>query len=184
MSDDRLTRDDWVKAGLKALAREGASSLKADRLARELGVSRGSFYWHFADVGAFHAAVLEGWKAVAYENIVAGLEHIEGERLATLVAGALKSDTKLEKAVRAWAAHDAAARAMVKAVDTRRIGYMEDELVALGLAKSTAAARARVIYWSWLGSFLEGEPPGKEMLEDVARELLRLAHYDRKTARR
>ncbi|RTL63482.1 MAG: TetR/AcrR family transcriptional regulator, partial [Hyphomicrobiales bacterium] len=65
MGDDRLARADWVKAGLKALAREGASALKADRLARELGVSRGSFYWHFADVDAFHRAVLEGWKTVA-----------------------------------------------------------------------------------------------------------------------
>lgn len=175
MGDDRLTREDWVKAGLKALAREGASGLKADRLARELGVSRGSFYWHFADVDAFHAAVLEGWKTVAYENIVAGLKRIDGDRLATLIAGALKSDARLEKAVRAWAAHDATARAMVKAVDARRIGYIEEEIEGLGHKRGTAQARARVIYWSWLGSFLAGEPPSKGLLEDVARELLRLA---------
>lgn len=184
MGDDRLARGDWVKAGLKALARDGASALKADRLARELGVSRGSFYWHFADVEAFHRAVLEGWKAVAYEDIVARLAQIEGDRLGALVSGALQSDTKLEKAVRAWAAHDAAARAMVKAVDARRIGYMEQELVALGQTRRTAGARARVIYWTWLGSFLAGEAAPGQALDDVARELLRLAQMDGKEGRR
>lgn len=175
MGDDRLARADWVKAGLKALAREGVSALKADRLARELGVSRGSFYWHFADVDAFHRAVLEGWKAVATEDIVTRLAQIDGDRLGTLVAGALESDTKLEKAVRAWAAHDATARGMVKAVDARRIGYMEEELVALGVSRRAAAARARVIYWTWLGSFLAGETAPQEMLNAVGRELLQLA---------
>ncbi|CAN0507682.1 unnamed protein product, partial [Phaeothamnion confervicola] len=67
MADDRLTARDWVNAGLKALARSGFTALKADTLSKALGVSRGSFYWHFADVGAFHAAVLQRWREVAYE---------------------------------------------------------------------------------------------------------------------
>ena len=39
-----------------------------------MGVSRGSFYWHFADIGAFHAAILERWREVAAEQIIANLE--------------------------------------------------------------------------------------------------------------
>src|SRR5689334_18004652 len=48
---DRLAAADWVKAGLKALAADGVGALKADLLAKSLGISRGSFYWHFADIG-------------------------------------------------------------------------------------------------------------------------------------
>ena len=53
---DQLSADDWISQGLKALAKSGFIALKADPLARAMGVSRGSFYWHFADLGAFHAA--------------------------------------------------------------------------------------------------------------------------------
>src|SRR5258707_1201422 len=39
-----------------------------------MGVSRGSFYWHFADVDAFHAAILRHWREVAAERIIANVE--------------------------------------------------------------------------------------------------------------
>ena len=43
-----------------------------------MGVSRGSFYWHFADIGAFHAAILKHWREVAAEQIIADLEAAAG----------------------------------------------------------------------------------------------------------
>ena len=49
---DQLSADDWISQGLKALAKSGFTALKADPLAKAMGVSRGSFYWHFADLGA------------------------------------------------------------------------------------------------------------------------------------
>ena len=58
MSGERLGPREWVNAGLRALSRSGFTALKAESLSKSLGVSRGSFYWHFADVGAFQAAVL------------------------------------------------------------------------------------------------------------------------------
>ena len=62
---EQLSADDWINAGLKALAKGGFTALKADPLARTMGVSRGSFYWHFADLGAFHAAILKRWREIA-----------------------------------------------------------------------------------------------------------------------
>ena len=56
---DQLSARDWLDQGLKALATNGFTSLKAEPLAKAMGVSRGSFYWHFADIAAFHAAVLK-----------------------------------------------------------------------------------------------------------------------------
>jgi AcrR family transcriptional regulator len=184
MAGERLTRDDWVRAGLKALAREGAAVLKADRLSRELGVSRGSFYWHFEDVEAFCAAVLEGWQSVAYERIVSDLERLDGGRLGVLITGALKSDGALERAVRAWATHDARARAMVEAVDERRIGYLAAEIMRAGHPKRVAAARAHLIYWAYLGRFFAVQQPRPAMLGDISQELVQLAEGRKRPAGR
>ena len=57
----RLSPEDWLKAGLDALAASGPEALKAEPLARALETTKGSFYWHFADVPAFRQALLEFW---------------------------------------------------------------------------------------------------------------------------
>ncbi len=49
---DQLSAKDWLDQGLKTLAESGYTALKAEPLAKAMGVSRGSFYWHFADVEA------------------------------------------------------------------------------------------------------------------------------------
>src|SRR5262245_40944342 len=71
---DQLSAQDWVDQGLKALAKSGFTALKADPLAKTMGVSRGSFYWHFADIGAFHAAILKRWREVTTEQTITDLE--------------------------------------------------------------------------------------------------------------
>ena len=48
----RLAVDDWIQAGYKVLAEEGIKSLKVGRLCTRLGVTKGSFYWHFADIAS------------------------------------------------------------------------------------------------------------------------------------
>ena len=70
----RLTPEDWIGFALTTLARDGYDALKADVLARKLRVSRGSFYWHFADIAAYHAAILARWHEVAAEQIIANVE--------------------------------------------------------------------------------------------------------------
>ncbi len=71
---DQLSAKDWLDQGLKTLAERGFTALKAEPLAKALGVSRGSFYWHFDDIGAFHAAILRHWREVAAEQIIANLK--------------------------------------------------------------------------------------------------------------
>ena len=175
MTDDRLTSRDWVNAGLKALARSGFTALKADTLSRALGVSRGSFYWHFADVGAFHAAVLQRWREVAYENIVEELLGTPENRLATLIDRAFRADLRLESAVRSWGAVEQTARTMVEAVDTRRLKYIRDLLVEAGLAAPQASARARILYWAYLGHGLSASKVGPAEWRRILGELARLA---------
>src|ERR1700731_312949 len=85
---DQLSAKDWLDQGLRKLAESGYTALKAEPLAKAMGVSRGSFYWHFADIGAFHAAILKHWHEVAAERIIAtGEAACAGERGAQLGRG-------------------------------------------------------------------------------------------------
>src|SRR5580704_16494583 len=122
---DQLSSEDWLDQGLRTLAERGFTALKAEPLAKAMGVSRGSFYWHFADIGAFHAAILKHWREVAAEQIIAGLEAASNDEspLPLLLRQAFGGGLALEKAVRTWATLDPEAQAAVQAIDRRRLGY-------------------------------------------------------------
>lgn len=181
MSDDRLTSRDWVKAGLKALAKTGFTALKADTLAKGLGVSRGSFYWHFTDVGAFHAAVLQRWREVAYENVIRELDGTAQNRLEALLDRAFRADTRLERAMRSWATTDPRARTMVEAVDGRRLVYLEKLLVEAGVAPGMTPVRARLLYWAYLGFILSSakldEAERRRLLDELARAAMSKSNH-------
>ena len=174
---ERLTAQDWIDFALKTLTREGFQALKADVLARKLGVSRGSFYWHFADVGAYHAAILSHWRDVAAEQIIADLESSSADDapLARLLRRAFGGRLALENAVRTWATFDPAARAAVQAIDRRRLSYVESLLKASGLAAETARPRAQILYWAFLGFALSDKPLPRAKQAAVLDELLRIA---------
>jgi len=171
---EQLNSDDWIKEGLKALAKSGFTALKADPLAKAMGVSRGSFYWHFADLGAFHAAVLKRWREIAAEQIIADVEAAGDEPLEALLRRSFGARLDLERAVRNWAAFDAAAQAAVRAIDRRRIDYIEALLAKRGLAATMAQARAQILYWTFLGFALTGAPVPAARLQGVLDEILRM----------
>jgi AcrR family transcriptional regulator len=172
---DQLSAQDWVDQGLRTLARDGFTALKADPLAKVMGVSRGSFYWHFADIAAYHAAVLARWREVALDNIIADMEQAppQDTPLRRLLRRVFAAKPALEVAVRSWAAHDAAARRAVQAVDRRRLGYVADLLIAAGVPAAAAQTRAQILYWAFLGFALSekaapGEPPAA-LIDELVR---------------
>ena len=174
---DQLSAKDWLDQGLRALARSGFTALKADPLAKAMGVSRGSFYWHFADIGAYHAAILKHWREVAAEQIIAGLEAASGDDkpLQLLLHRAFGTKPALENAFRTWATVDPAARSAVQAIDRRRLGYVEKLLSASGLPADVARPRAQILYWAFLGFALSDRPLPQARQAEVIDELLRMA---------
>jgi AcrR family transcriptional regulator len=176
---EQLSAQDWVDLGLKTLAKSGFTALKAEPLAKAMRVSRGSFYWHFADIGAFHTAVLERWREVATEQIIAAVEAARGgdkskDPLAVLLKLTFGSKLMLEKAVRSWAAHDARARAALVAVDRRRLDYIEALLKQAGLAEDAARARAQILFWAFFGYALSDQQLPPDRQQAVLDELLRI----------
>jgi AcrR family transcriptional regulator len=173
---DQLSAKDWLDQGLKTLAQNGFTALKAEPLAKAMGVSRGSFYWHFADIAAFHAAILKHWREVAAEQVIAGLEASakDDNPLSLLLNAAFSSKQTLEKAVRGWAAIDPRARAAVQAIDRRRVDYVEQMLRQAGLEADVARARAQILYWAFLGYALSDQPLPQAKQQTVLDELLRM----------
>ncbi|MBR1123354.1 TetR/AcrR family transcriptional regulator [Bradyrhizobium lablabi] len=173
---DQLSAGDWLDQGLKVLAQRGFTALKADPLAKAMGVSRGSFYWHFTDIGAFHAAILKRWREVAAEQVIAGLEAASGENpMSLLLTSALRNRQALEKAVRSWATVDAKARSAVQAIDRRRLDYLEHMLRQSGVSADIAAARAQILYWAFLGHVLSDQTLSAAKQQVVIDELLAMA---------
>jgi AcrR family transcriptional regulator len=172
----QLTVQDWLDHGLKALAAKGAGALKAEPLAKSLGVSRGSFYWHFVDIAVFRTAILAHWREVSAERVIADLEAAAREDpLLLLLRRTFSRRQTLEKAVRSWATFDAEARTAVEAVDRRRVDYIERRLRASGLAAEVAQARAQVLYWAFVGYALSDKPLPKAKQEALYAQLVRLA---------
>ena len=174
---DQLSAKDWLDQGLRTLAERGYTALKAEPLAKAMGVSRGSFYWHFADVGAFHAAILKHWHEVAAERIIANVEAAAANDnpLPFLLRRVFGERLSLENAVRSWAAVEPAAKAAVQAIDRRRLRYVESLLRASGLAPNVARARAQILYWAFVGYALSDKPPPPARRAAVLAELLRIA---------
>jgi AcrR family transcriptional regulator len=174
---DQLSAKDWLDRGLKVLAESGYTALKAEPLAKAMGVSRGSFYWHFADIGAFHAAILAHWREVAAEQIIADVEAASQSEspLPHLLRRVFGERLSLERAVRTWAALDPLAKRAVQAIDRRRLSYVEHLLRTAGLSPAVARARARILYWTFLGFALSDQPLPRARQQTVLDELLRLA---------
>jgi AcrR family transcriptional regulator len=174
---DQLSAKDWLDLGLKTLARYGFTALKAEPLAKAMGVSRGSFYWHFKDIGAYHAAILKHWREVAAEQIIANLEASSkhDDPLLLLLRRTFSGKLALENAVRTWATLDPVARAAVQATDRRRLSYVQKLFERSGVPPGVARSRAQIFYWAFLGFALSDQPLPKARQDAVLEELIRMA---------
>ncbi len=131
MAKDTLTPTAWIDAGLAQLASIGPQALRAEPLARHLKTTKGSFYWHFKDVPAYHAALLEQWKsnALAVSENLDGAEGSPAERLIQL--GQSIQNDAADAPLRAWAQADASVLATVADVDAvrmKRLGKLMSEM--------------------------------------------------------
>lgn len=150
-------RAHWVAAGLEALRKGGAPEVRVERLAAQLGITKGSFYWHFRNRGELLDALLEHW---AREMTEAEFERIEamraslGARLLALAQDVLeKGMGRYDPVIRGWARTDRKVAAAVARVDRRRVFALTNFFAEGGFSAAGARTRARLFY-----TFLLGEP--------------------------
>jgi AcrR family transcriptional regulator len=161
-AETKAGRQDWIMAALTLLGRAGIDAVRVEPLAGKLGVTKGSFYWHFKDRNALHLAMLDAWRAGATENVINRVEKESASRDARLrrliaIANETSWAARLETAIRAWAKSDERAAKAVGEIDTRRLDYIVTLLRDLGIDARTARLRAQIIYLTVIGSyFAEG----------------------------
>jgi AcrR family transcriptional regulator len=168
----RLCKTDWLLAGLESLAKDGPGALKASKIARNLGVTTGSFYWHFACLADFRTKLPVYWR----EEIVGGLirtangrakeppQVLPEIRKLILASGAHRYDASM----RAWARTDPLVREAVEAADEDRAKFLVETLCKTGMKQEDARDRAQLIGAAWRGSVDLIDPEYRMKLMGVA----------------
>jgi AcrR family transcriptional regulator len=155
----KVSREQWIEAALAALGEAGLAALAIEPLARRLGVTKGSFYSHFASLDAFAGAVLGFWERVATEQVIERLEGVAlpAHRLKLLFETVWdrSEHLKIEAALLAGAvAGDTRVRPVYLRVNRRRLAYTTELYRGLGLADEEARRHATTAYGTYLGTLL------------------------------
>lgn len=154
----RLSGDDWVEAALDVLVQDGIEAVQITALSRKLGVTRGSFYWHFDSREDLLDALLAEWQA---RNTGVMVEAIADA--ATLDDGILslfaiwtdhtRFDPQLDQAIRDWARYADALRGTVQTEDDARVAAIAEFFQRHDYEPTEAFIRARVIYFTQLSYY-------------------------------
>lgn len=150
----RLDATDWIRAALNLLAERGLDGVRVEPLAKILGVTKGSFYWHFKDREALLEAMLDDWRRRATLQIIDRIERISeppAVRLRQLLRvpfGGPRSQhgAEIELSIRLWGRHDPRAKSALKEVDELRLRYITQLLVDCGVPPEESRARAILGY--------------------------------------
>lgn len=164
-----LTRDDWVDAATRRLVNMSVDAVRVEPLAAEIGVSRGSFYWHFKSRKDLLEAILAKWRENQTRRIVERIKQDRRlgvrEQLAQLrvLPSSRKADVAaaLELAIRAWARRDKLAKRVVSEVDRERMEFTVSLMIEGGADESVAR---------YLGLLGYAYTIGESMLQEVITE--------------
>jgi AcrR family transcriptional regulator len=150
----RLTREDWAKAALSAIARGGVAAVAVEPIAAKLGATKGSFYWHFESRDALIEAALELWEQLRTDAVIEFLEQEPdpARRLRTLIDAAYERgpSDKVEIALLSNPNNRVSIRTMRRVVE-RRVAYVANQLEALGWTADEARDRALLIGYLYVG---------------------------------
>ncbi len=151
-----LTAEDWASAALEVIAEQGVDAISVEGLARRIGVTKGSFYWHFDGRESLVSAALALWEQRATREIIDRLsvEPDPAVRLERLFAETFGGGawSALDVAVLARV-DDPTVREVVHRVTRARIDFLELAYRQLGLTPSRAARQARFAYAAYMGHF-------------------------------
>ena len=173
----RLSREQWLHRALEVLAREGSARLSIEHLSAALGVSRGSFYWHFADRSDFVHALLDYWHET-YTLPVAQKIGAEGgdaeDKLRRLILAVHDQDlSRFDMPLRVWASHNPEVATLIERTDQFRMDFVRNLFADMGFEGRELDVRARscIAYLTLERRMFEndGDDSLKEDLDDVFR---------------
>jgi AcrR family transcriptional regulator len=158
---NQLQRFDWLQKALEIFVDEGIDAVRITRLADDLGVTRGSFYWHFSNRADLIDSLVSFWKDKNTAAIVASIA-----QAASLADGIFRFfetcidtaqfDPRLDLAIREWARRSEQIRALVDSEDEARIEALRLFYLRFDYPMPEALIRARVLYYSQIGFYALG----------------------------
>jgi AcrR family transcriptional regulator len=173
----RKSKVDWLHAALEALEKEGIQGVRVERLARDLGVAKSGFYWHFRDRQDLLGELLRHWEQ-EYTRIVSEDPQIRveapTERLRHIMDMIIDEDlAHYDLAMWSWAEHDPMAARAVRRVFKIRLDFVRAAFAELGFRGDELEMRTRlfVCYHSWEQTSF---PDTKKAFRHLANRRLRL----------
>lgn len=149
-----LTPADWEQAALELIAEKGVSGLGVEPLARRLGITKGSFYWHFPGRDELLGQALKRWENQDRYHLKLALsaDMQPAERLAQFVWRTSRQTLTHRIYLALCAApHDPKVGPVIRRVTSRRIKYLTAAFRELGLDRPAARQRAILVYSSYVG---------------------------------
>jgi AcrR family transcriptional regulator len=164
-----LDREAWLQKALEVLRTEGIQGVRIERLARDLGVTKGSFYWHFKNHPDLCHSILEYWSDSFTKVVVENPEFLTGDPLKSLIAAMSmvrkQGLEQYEVAIRDWADHDAVADKHLRIVYRQRTKFLRSLFERMGFKGQDAEVRTRMMlsYKSWETSIYADETIAKRL---------------------
>lgn len=153
----RLGEDDWLAAAYEVLCENGVEAVKVMPLAKQLGVSRTSFYWHFKDREELLEAMVRHWEEKNTGNLAARTAAY-AESIAEAMFNLFDCwldpqlfDARLDLAIRNWARNDASLQKRLDLADRRREQAMTSMFTRFGYPEADALIRARAMIYTQVG---------------------------------
>ena len=172
MANVRTPRGAWVEAALKALGAGGPEAVRVEALAASLGVSKGGFYWHFADRQALLEEMLDSWEKTVVGDVIARIESGPADpraKLQQLFELAPSVDFAVELALRDWARRDRDVAKRLRRIDTRRMEYLRLLFGQFCADEDDVEARSMLAFSLFIGSYFIAVEHGDKTRAQVLR---------------
>ncbi len=169
-----LSKQDWLQAALEVLNQRGISAVKILPLSKKLGVTRGSFYWHFEDRDELLREMLQYWEIELTDSVIKHARNLGApprERLADVLTNVILNRRSLyDTAIAAWGMFDEHAATCYARVLRKRLRFLSSMLSEAGVDKEQADFRARLILGFALSSGPgRGRTTRADLLKDIER---------------
>jgi AcrR family transcriptional regulator len=177
----RTPRGAWVHAALQALAAGGPDAVRVETLAVSLGVSKGGFYWHFADRQALLEEMLDTWEKTGTEDIIARVAGHPGDARAKLQKlfdiTSSPEGLAVELAVRDWSRRDRDVAGRLRRADNRRMEFVRSLFGQFCADEDDVEVRSMMSYSMVIGSYFvaveHGDKTRSQVLQLAIDHLLR-----------
>jgi AcrR family transcriptional regulator len=157
---------------MRALGAGGPDAVRVEALAKELGVSKGGFYWHFDDRQALIEETLDSWEKTGTEDVIVSVDSESTDPRARLrrlyeLAPTAKGMFAVELALRDSSRRDPAIARRIRRVDERRMTYLRSIFRQLSPAEDAAEARALLAYSLFVGTYFIASTQGKKKRAEI-----------------